>query len=147
MVFDQIVEKILPDFTVIVESKSPIEEKIELFIHRYIDFVSENAALPLFIITELNRNPQRMNDILGQTNNFGKFQQFAFQMITEMQIGRIKSFNPLHLMLNIMSMCIFPFIAKPLLQTVIQLPESDLDIILKQRKEEVSRFVREALRP
>jgi TetR/AcrR family transcriptional regulator len=146
-IFDQMVGKIAPDFTVIVDSKSPIEERIELFVHRYIDFVSENPQLPLFMITEINRNPQRMKDILGHTDNFVKIQQFAFQMITEMQVGRIKSFNPLHLMLNIMSMCVFPFIAKPMIQVILQLGEDDLNIILKQRKAEVSRFLREALRP
>ena len=146
-IFDQMVSKIAPDFSVIVESKSPIEEKIELFVHRYIDFVSENPHLPLFMIIEVNRNPQRMKDILGQTQNFNKIQQFAYQMLTEMQVGRIKSFNPLHLMLNIMSLCIFPFIAKPVIQAILQINEEDLSIILKQRKEEVSRFLREALRP
>lgn len=146
-IFDQMVGKIAPDFSVIVESKSPIEEKIELFVHSYIDFVNENPQLPLFMITEVNRNPQRMKDVLGQTQNFAKIQQFAYQMLTEMQVGRIKSFNPLHLMLNIMSLCIFPFIAKPVIQSVLQIKEEDLSIILKQRKEEVSRFLREALRP
>ena len=146
-VFEQIANKIIPDFTLIVESNHPIEEKIELFVHLYFGFISENPQLPLFLITELNRNPQRIKDILGHSHTFGKLQQFVFQMITEMQVGRIKSFNPLHLMLNIVSMCVFPFIAKPVFQTILQIGEDNLDIILKQRKEEVSRFIREALRP
>ena len=146
-IFDQMIEKFVPDFTIIVESKKPIEEKIELFVHRYIDFVSTNPQVPIFLITELNRNPERMKDILSRTQNFGKIQQFAFQMITEMQIGRIKSFNPLHLILNIISLCVFPFIAKPVLQAILQIKDDDLTVILQQRKEEVSRFLSEALRP
>ncbi len=146
-IFDQIVEKIVPDFTAIVESKKPIEEKIELFVHRYIDFVSENPQIPVFMITEVNRNPERMKVILSHSHNFAKMQQFAFQMITEMQVGRIKSFNPLHLILNIISLCIFPFIAKPVIQTILQIKDDDLTILLQQRKEEVSRFLHEALRP
>ncbi len=146
-VFDQMAGKMLPDFSVIIESQETIEGKIELFVHRYIDFVSENPQLPLFLITELNRNPERMKEILKHTDNFGKIQNFAFQMITEMQVGRIKSFNPLHLILNIMSMCIFPFIAKPVLVTILQVKEDDINTILTQRKQEVSHFIREALRP
>lgn len=146
-IFDQMIAKIAPDFTAIVESNKPIEEKIEHFVYRYIDFVSENPQLPVFMITEVNRNPERMKDILGHTQNFAKMQQFAFQMITEMQVGRIKAFNPLHLILNIISLCVFPFIAKPVIQAVLQIKDNDLSIILHQRKEEVSRFLREALRP
>ncbi len=146
-IFDQMIAKIAPDFTAIVESNKTIEEKIEHFVHRYIDFVSENPRLPVFMITEVNRNPERMKDILGHTQNFAKMQQFAFQMITEMQVGRIKSFNPLHLILNIISLCVFPFIAKPVIQAVLQIKDDDLSIILQQRKEEVSSFLREALRP
>ena len=146
-IFDQMIEKVVPDFTLIVESKKPIEEKIELFVHRYIDFVSLNPQIPIFLITELNRNPERMKDILSRTQNFGKVQQFAFQMITEMQVGRIKSFNPLHLILHIISLCVFPYIAKPVLQAILQIKDEDLNVILQQRKEEVSRFLHEALRP
>ncbi|MBL7818097.1 MAG: TetR/AcrR family transcriptional regulator [Saprospiraceae bacterium] len=146
-IFDEMIGKLLPDFSAIIESQNPIEEKIEFFVHKYIDFVSENPQLPLFMVTEINRNPQRMKDLLGHTQNFIILQRFAFQMITEMQVGRIKSFNPLHLMLNIMSLCIFPIISKPVIQAILQLNEADLNIILQQRKEEVSRFIREALRP
>ena len=49
-------------------------------------------------------------------------------MVTEMQVGRIKSFNPLHLILNIISMCIFPVIAKPVLQAILQIEEEDISI-------------------
>lgn len=146
-IFDQMSGKIIPDFTLIIESKGTIEDKIELIVHRYIDFIGENPQLPVFLITELNRNPERMKDILSHTENFSKMQQFAFQIITEMQVGRIKSFNPLHLILNILSMCIFPFAAKPILQAILQIKENDLDIILQQRKQEVTRFIKEALRP
>ncbi len=146
-IFDQMIEKIVPNFTVIIESSKPIEEKIELFVHRYIDFVGENPQIPVFLITEVNRNPQRMKDILTRTKNFAKMQEFAFQMITEMQVGRIKSFNPLHLILHIISLCVFPFIAKPVIQAILQIKDGDFTIILQQRKEEVSRFLHEALRP
>ena len=146
-IFDQMIEKIVPNFTVIIESNKPIEEKIELFVHRYIDFVGENPQIPIFLITEVNRNPQRMKDILTRTKNFAKMQEFAFQMITEMQVGRIKSFNPLHLILHIISLCVFPFIAKPVIQAILQIKDDDFTIILLQRKEEVSRFLHEALRP
>lgn len=146
-VFDQMAGKMVPDFTAIVESEGVIEDKIELLVHRYIDFVSINPQLPLFLITELTRNPERMKEMLAHTHNFNKIQKFAFQIITEMQVGRIKSFNPLHLILNIMSMCIFPFIAKPVIVAILQVKEDDLEVILTQRKQEVSRFIREALRP
>ena len=38
-IFDQMAGKMVPDFTAIVESEGTIEDKIELFVHRYIDFV------------------------------------------------------------------------------------------------------------
>lgn len=146
-VFDQMSGKIMPDFSIIIESNAPMVQKIELIVHCYIDFLSENPQLPIFMITELNRNPERMRDILSHTSNFAKIQKFAFQMLTEMQLGRIKSFSPLHFMLNILSMCIFPFVAKPVIQAILQIKEDDLTIILQQRKQEVTRFIHEALRP
>jgi TetR/AcrR family transcriptional regulator len=146
-IFDQMSSKIVPDLTAIVESNDlSTYEKIELIVDKYIDFVANNPQLPLFLINELNRDKERIKSLLSQTNNFSKMQQFGFQMMMEMQAGKLKTFNPMHLLLNIIAMCVFPFIAKPMIQAVMQVPDDSMDIILRQRKQEVKNFLKEALK-
>jgi hypothetical protein len=146
-VFDQLSSKIIPDLTKIIELDNlTILEKLEKIVEKYIDFVAENPQVPLFLINELNRDKERIKILLSHTNNFSKLQQFGFQLMMEMQTGKIKTFNPLHLLMNIFSMCLFPFIAKPMIQAVMQIPDNTIDIVLEQRKEEVKNFLKEALK-
>ena len=146
-IFDTFAAQLLPNIEGILHSEKSIFERIEMFIHGYIEFLLHNPQIPLFILTEVNKNPERLASILKTTENFPKIQQFVLQIMMEMQLGKLKKINPIHLMLNVISLCIFPFIARPMVQNVMSLKHKDFDIILQQRKEEVTHFVLSALRP
>jgi TetR/AcrR family transcriptional regulator len=145
-VFDSISGQILPDLTAIIEQDLPIVVILDRIIHRYIDFISENPKVPLFLISELTRNPERIENLLNRTQNFSKMQDFGLKLKFEMQAGAIKQSHPLHLILNVLSMCIFPFLAQPMLQQVMKISDEEYDLILSQRKEQVSLFIHAALK-
>ena len=145
-VFDSIAEKIVPDLTAIVEQDVPIIVIIDRIIYRYIDFVAENPQVPLFMISELTKDPERVKNLLNHTQNFSKMQGFGIKLMQEMQAGTIKQINPLHLITNIIAMCIFPFIAQPMIQNVMKISDEDYAFFLSQRKEQVSLFVHAALK-
>jgi TetR/AcrR family transcriptional regulator len=145
-VFDSISGKIIPDLTVIIEQDLPIVVILDRVIHRYIDFVSENPKLPLFLISELTKDPERIENLLRHTQNFSKMQHFGVKLMDAMQAGTIKQVHPLHLILNILSMCIFPFLAQPMLQQVMKISDEDYALVLNQRKEQVSLFIHAALK-
>jgi TetR/AcrR family transcriptional regulator len=146
MVFDSISSKVIPDLTAIVEQDLPISVTLDRIIHRYIDFIAENPKVPLFLISELSKDPERIKNLLNQTQNFSKMQNFGVKLMQEMQAGTIKQINPLHLMLNVISMCIFPFIAQPMVQQIMKISDEDYAFVLSQRKDEVSQFIHAALR-
>jgi TetR/AcrR family transcriptional regulator len=145
-IFDRIASKIVPDLTAIVEQDLPIVVILDRVIHRYIDFVAENPKVPLFMISELTKDPERIGNLLSHTQNFSKMQSFGIKLMQEMQVGTIKQVNPLHLMLNVISMCIFPFIAQPMVQQVMKISDEDYALVLSQRKEQVSQFIHAALK-
>lgn len=146
MVFDSISSKIVPDLTAIVEQDLPIVVTLDRIIHRYIDFIAENPKVPLFLISELTKDPERIKNLLNQTQNFSKMQNFGMKLLQEMQAGTIKQVNPLHLVLNVISMCLFPFIAQPMVQQIMKISDEEYAFVLSQRKDEVSKFVHAALK-
>jgi TetR/AcrR family transcriptional regulator len=145
-VFDSISGQIMPDLTAIIEQDLPIVVLLDRIIHRYIDFIAENPAVPLFLISELTKDPERIENLLKHTQNFSKMQNFGVKLMEGMQTGTIKKVNPLHLIINIISMCIFPFIAQPMVQNVMKISEEEYALFLSQRKEQVSLFVHAALK-
>jgi hypothetical protein len=69
------------------------------------------------------------------------------QISKEIQEGKIREINPVHLILNVMSMCVFPFIARPLFQKVIGIDDQSFMMLMHTRKKEVIDFVKNALKP
>ena len=130
-----------------METEGSIYDKIEVFVHNYIDFFSRNPQLPLFVLTEINKNPDKFITMINNTQSFSKMQQFIGQLMLEVQLGKVKPINPVHFFLNMMSLCVFPFVAKPMIKNMIKLSEEDYNMIIQQRKQEVTRFIFDAIKP
>ena len=123
----------------------PFTEKIKIFIDKYIDLLIENPYLPGFILSEINRNPQTIISVFLD-NRFSPAQLIS-QIQKEMDDNKIKSMDPSHLLINIVSMCIFPFIGRPFITAM--LFDNDVDRFTKfiqERKAEVSSFVMATLK-
>ena len=146
-IFDSHAAQFFPNIVAVMEKEGTIYDKIEVFVHSYIEFFIKNPQLPLFVLTEINKNPERLIAILNNTDVFPKMQQFIGQLMMEVQLGKVKPINPVHFFLNMMSLCLFPFVAKLMIKNMIKLTEEDYDAILQQRKQEVTRFIFDAIKP
>jgi hypothetical protein len=49
-------------------------------------------------------------------------------------------------MMNIMSLCIYPFVARPIIKTMMQLDENSFMDMMAQRKKEVYEFIINAIK-
>lgn len=128
-----------------VNSGLNLHDKIEFFIDKYIELLEENPYLPLFVINELSRDSERF---IGKLKTFEVYPEAASMvamMMQAMEEGTIKKYHPFHLLMNIMSLSVFPFIAKPMIKTITNIEEEDWKEIMADRKEQVKAFVFNAL--
>jgi TetR/AcrR family transcriptional regulator len=136
----------VPAVRQVIESDLPLEEKIRRFVETYIDVVAKNTFIPLFIISEINKHPEHfINSILPK--ELPKPEVFFRQVEAEIAAGRIRPIKPQHLIVNTISMCIFPFVGKPLMRIFLGMSPGEMRIFLEERKQEVTTFVLAALRP
>ncbi len=107
-------QRFWPHLNSIIESDQPLFEKIEAFCAAYIDKVIQNPYLPLFVIYEMNQRPAQFIKKMFQGNipNPAKLME---QIDQEVKAGNINPVHPAHLMMNLISMCIFPFMGKPMM--------------------------------
>ena len=143
-IFDESFQKIIPRILEFMGSSDSLALKIEQFVSSYIDILIENPHLPSFVLHELNRNPHRIGNMVlesGINPNLIK-NHLAEQMSKE----NYKSIDAQELVVNMISLCIFPFVARPILQTVLfdKDPEKYKQFI-GNRKKEVTRFILRAL--
>jgi hypothetical protein len=129
-----------------LEGDQPLEEKIRHFIDFYVSLISRNPFIPLFIISEINKHPERFFECIFP-NELPRSELFFEQVEAEIASGNIRPIQPKHLIVNMISLCIFPFVGKPMMRLVLGLSPEDMRAFMDERKMEVTNFVLAALRP
>lgn len=146
VIFLEEANKFFPRINFIFESEAPLFEKIELFVNAYIDEMVKNPYLPWFIMNEVNRDAEQFFAKVWNMTKQPRPLKFLEQMEKEVKKGTIKRVHPLHLLLNILSMTIFPFIARPMIVKNLQVSSKQFDEIIEQRRKEIPRFIIDAIK-
>jgi AcrR family transcriptional regulator len=129
-----------------LESEGTVMEKFEKIIEVYISTIREHPHLPIFILHELSQNRlDFLEAVKGKIHHMPNFLAIFQQIQEEQDAGLIKPFPPIHLLLNVLSMCVFPFVVKPVFCNIIEIPEAQFDMLMGHRVEVVTQFVRSAL--
>lgn len=141
-----VIGKAVPMIRQMFEGDLPLEEKIRRFIDFYISLISRNPFIPLFIISEVNKHPERFFETIFP-KDLPRPEIFFKQVNDEIAAGRIRPIKPKHLIVNIISLCVFPFIGKPLMRLILGMDAAETRIFIEERKAEVTSFVLASLRP
>ena len=144
-IFMEEAQKFMPRVTEIMLSDIPLFEKIERFMGEYIDTLTQNPMLANFILNEIHRNPKEMmTKIWGnQRAPVDKVDEHIAKLVKKGEIRPIKGYE---LMVNMVSLCIFPFLAKPMVQWVTKTNEEEFIKMMQQRKKTVVQFVIDSIK-
>lgn len=142
--FETIFSKISGGFweqiNAILESDDPLFDKIRNFCSVYIDKIVQNPYIPLFVMYELNQRPANFVKKIFR-NNQPRPAKLILQIEAEIKAGNIRPINAPHLLMNMISLCVFPFIGKPMFMTVMNVPEKAFNQLMQQRKSDVPDFI------
>lgn len=141
VVFSQILNQFFIKMGEVWETELSIEEKISAFIDTYVDFLLKNPFIPRFVINTLARFPQNAGEVLeGKTNGIFTKMKSILQKIQndidkEAAAGQIKPVKIQDLMVNTISLIIFPIIAEPMIKMIFGLNQNDYKNFIIQRKQ------------
>jgi len=137
IVFIQKVRLLANSFSSTFDRKVPLFEKIKLGIEAHFDIMARNPTLPFFVYSEIITNEARKKIFIRTlTPNVSKIlDELGELMEPEVKKGTIHDISPLNLLINIISLNIFPFLANPFLNTLAQNRGFNYEDILKERKE------------
>ncbi|MCY1539564.1 hypothetical protein D9M68_751570 [compost metagenome] len=121
--------------------KSSLEKKVELVASHYIDFITKEPNIPIFMLSEIRNNSDGLLEKLPikqivMSSAFVKQQQEAFAK------GKITEPNPLHFLMNLLSLVVFPFIAQPLLQGIGGLDKAQFNKLMQERKKMIPIWIK-----
>ena len=119
--------------TIFNDKSTSLTEKVSIFVDHYIDLLTQNQNVAPFIINAIRDNPE---DYISRIGIFDKAKNSIFMQQFQEGItkGEIPSINPIHFMLNLMGLIVFPFIAQPMVSVVSGIPKDNYFEIVQERK-------------
>jgi TetR/AcrR family transcriptional regulator len=147
-VFEADFEKYMtPIMTVLRDPETELEKKIPTFVASFIDTLVEHPVLPLFIMHELANNPDRISHFMitrfaGASGQSDRLRRHAFgAMVLQISKGVDKGIyhpvDPVQFILSLIGMCVYPFIARPLISKLLDVTDEQYRGIMQERKQEV----------
>jgi AcrR family transcriptional regulator len=138
--FEQIMaEKFQKFFGIILPiingADTSLEEKIEMIANNYINILSTNPDLPIFVLSEIQTNPERFvsNTQLKKVVTESVFVKQLHEKRPDMM--------PFQLISTIMGVTIYPFLMKPLMFSVKSIDQQEFEAMMEQRKKLIPKWI------
>lgn len=144
-IFTEVTSHFLPKIIAIITSEKTVFEKIEAFCNEYISQFIETPYVPIFVLNEINRQPEALVKKVFE-NRRPPFDIFLKQLEEEAKKGVIKKIKPVDLLINVVSLCVFPFAARPMLQFMTGMDTTEFYELMQTRKEEIPKMIIAAIR-
>jgi len=153
-VFRRAAGQLFPAMLAVFASELSIEEKVRRIVSAQVDMLLENRYLPAYLLAELNHYPERaellLSSIAGATPDVVRprlFGKLAEQLEAAVREGTLRPISPQAFVLNLVSMVVYPFAARPFVMAVMGLDDARFTAMMQQRKTELPEFFLAALRP
>ena len=153
-VFEQIASRVFPALTQTLGADISLDDKIDRLVAVYLDSLSRHPFLPGYLLSELHHHPERLPQLLAKAIGAepggvlpSLFQQLGRQINERVAAGTMRPIAPEQFAINLISLCIFPFAARPMLRLVFGMDDGAFAHFIEQRKTELPAFFRNALRP
>ena len=117
------------------DEKLSLNEQVKALVERYIGMLQSNPELPLFILHELRVNPEKFSHRTGVKNLL--YNTHFFRQI----VASGNDIHPVHFVINLLSLTIFPFVAKPLIQSAVELDGEAYQKLMNERIQLIPQWI------
>lgn len=130
-VFGNIVSSVIPQvIEAIMDKEKSIAYRTKQIINAYYQLFKKSPHLPLFMLRELNRDPELLIKTILGLNVADTIRKAIASLMEEMEEGKIKKVPLQFIFLNFYSLLTFPFLTKNISQKVFNNNEENNEQIL-----------------
>ena len=153
-VFHRAASELFPVVAGILQSEASLEDKVRQVISVELERLSRTPYLPAYVISELAYHPERIHQLLAALTGerpgaLGRtvLTTIQAQIRVEVRGGRMRPIRAEQFLVNLLSLCIFPFAAQPMLAALLGLDGERFSRFIHERKRELPEFFMKALQP
>jgi len=144
-VFQQSMREFFPKIFEVLNAGIDLDSKVKKLVDTYYTMFLKHPHLPRFVIHEMNQHPERFKKFM-QHNGMEIPSSFIEQIEKEVKAGRIKEIEPREFIINTIGLCVFPLIARPMIETVFNMDDGQYKDFLENRKKELPSFILNAVK-
>lgn len=144
-VFGTEFRSVYADINEILTSELTMDEKLGGIIDRYFELLLEKPELPAFVMFEVNKS----QDLVKEMSKEIQLRQTIVSLDEEFKKNKISS-SPefaFQVLLNIMSLCVFPFMMKPVIKEMGAPEGMDFNTMMDYRKQFLKQVIINSFRP
>lgn len=130
-----------------------LEQLITEFVTGYIDAVRTAPFIPGYVLTEANQHPERLETLMRTALGHvpkevaGMMLPLVERLVAdEVAAGRLRPMSPMQLLVNVLALTVFPFVARPVLGAAFGFDDARFQKFLDERRETLPAFILNALR-
>ena len=140
-VFAEAMEEMDAKLMAIVKQDLPFRHMIETFIEVFLQKSMQHPYLELFLVAELNANPNIPSFFFTREEQTERKEMLQRSIDSEVADGTMKPIKAEHFIVNLMSLCSFPFMAKPMVKKATNLTEAEYITFIHERKEVILKLI------
>jgi AcrR family transcriptional regulator len=146
--FEEVLKNTLTDlYYSVVEisyNTDNFKDTLEIFIEKHFEYLYKHRDVLSFLLWEVSHTGQNMQELITQT--FQRLGNTPLDALTKkineaMSSGEIKKIQPSDFILNLFSLNVFFFIAFPFIELFSNMNDSEVQILMEQRKKEIFRIL------
>ena len=143
-VFQAELQRIMPEQVYELTSDAPLPDKLEAFARGIIDVHAANPHLAAFVVFETHYNDEHFDEINEALAGLD-LDVLQQQIDERVAAGTMAPTSAEQLLTNVLALCLFPFLARPILQSAYDMDDAAYRAFIEERKDAVPQFVRRAL--
>jgi len=140
-VYEMIAGQMFKKFAPVLDENLSLEEKIRFFFREHIAFMQKNPRLPAFLLNEFHRNPERIRKLIQSIDITKLWKTLEAQHKEELERYNITKENIPQFMTTVAGMSVFPFVARPVIASIMGKMGYSFDQYIEERKEYAADFV------
>jgi len=153
-VFHRAAAQLMPAVVGVLVSDRSLPDKVRAIVEIELDRLTRTPYLPAYIISELAHHPERITQLVSALTGARpealgrKLLRIVGDQINEaVRAGRMRPIAPEQFMVNLLSLCIFPFAARPMIGALMGLDDKAFARFIRERRDTLPDFFLNALRP
>ncbi|MEO7361151.1 MAG: TetR family transcriptional regulator, partial [Gemmatimonadaceae bacterium] len=153
-VFTDAAARLAPLVVSLLNPAATLEQMVERFVTAYIDTVRQTPFIPAYMLAEAHQHPERLNKLMQKAvgtvpSNVAATAIARLDGIIAKRVaaGTIRPIPARQLLINVLSMVIMPFVARPVLLLAFGMDDQGFDEFLDERRRELPGFIMNALKP